>query len=158
MKLEYERRIADLEKALADKKSKDVIDAEDDRRVPACFVDKPERDDYARLLESRGTMFQEALNKYDASGTILEWMDGKEDHPLVLKALMTDRNALMSVFQHPAAGRMVALDRLRARLVGSANRPKLPKRGRLSKSPVGGPQARGIEYWNEYLKNHPRGS
>lgn len=194
MKTEYETRIAELEKALADRKTKedfgddvdkyidwkleaasktnelgrlknglrdteqaDII-AENERRLAFSFDDEKEQDEYRQLLNERGPMFLEALQKYDQAGTILDWLDSKEDYPRVLKALMTDKEALKSVFQHPdAAGRLVALDRLRTRLNGQAKKPVLPKLGRLSKSSDNRFNGHGIEYWNEYLKNHPRG-
>lgn len=194
MKTEYEARIAELEKALADKKTKadfgDDVDsyidwkletanktnelgrlrtglrdteqadivAENERRLAFSFNDPREQDEYRSLLNERGPMFLEALQKYDEDGVILDWLDSKEDYPRVLKALMTDKEALKSVFQHPdAAGRLVALDKLRTRLNGQDKKPVLPKLGRLSKSSDNRSNAHGIEYWNEYLKNHPRG-
>lgn len=192
MKMEYEKRISELEKALnVSKKTKedfdgDVdkyidyrlsvndsrnelntlrnklrenemsdIDAENERRINNSFKTDAEKDEYRALLSERGQMFMEALNKYDADGIVLDWLDSKEDYPRVLKALMTDKEALKSVFSHrDNAERLIALDRLRNSLKPRVTLPKLGKLTKTTKSPTG---PKDINYWNEYLKNHPRG-
>lgn len=192
MKLEYEKRISELEQALSQsKKTKedfngDVdkyidyrlydrdarnelntlksrlhdaemsdIDAENERRINNSFKTETEKEEYKALLSERGPMFMEALQKYDQDGIILDWLDQKEDYPKVLKALMTDKEALKSVFSHrDNAARLIALDRLHNSLKTKVNLPKL---GKLSKSSKTSSGTKDISYWNEYLKNHPRG-
>lgn len=154
-----ERRIADQQRQLDELNSADM-EAENERRVKLSFADEKERQEYVNLLESHGREFLDALNKFDPEHVVMTYLNDQEQYPKVLKVLMTDREALKSVFaKRDPMFRKLALDRLANRiLTPKKEKKKLPIIGRqTSSTPISESKVHDTAYWNEYLRNHPRG-
>lgn len=154
-----ERRIADQQRQLDELNVADM-EAENERRVKLSFDDENERQEYVNLLEKHGREFLDALNEFDPEHVVMSYLNDQEQYPKVLKVLMTDKEALKSVFaKRDPMFRKLALDRLANRvLTPKKEKKKLPIIGRqTSSSPVAESKVHDTAYWNEYLRNHPRG-
>lgn len=154
-----ERRIADQQRQLDELNVADM-EAENERRVKLSFDDENERQEYVNLLEKHGREFLDALNEFDPEHVVMSYLNDQEQYPKVLKVLMTDKEALKSVFaKRDPMFRKLALDRLANRvLTPKKEKKKLPIIGRqTSSTPVAESKVHDIAYWNEYLRNHPRG-
>ena len=136
----------------------DDVRMENDRRIANAWSSEADREQYRTLLESNGKMFLEALNKYDPDNVVLDYLDGQQDYPLLLKELMTNVESLKSVFSHrDTMGRLMALDSLNRKL--HSTKPTIAKIGRLvrnSETVSNTTTKKNNEYWNNWLKNHPR--
>jgi hypothetical protein len=136
----------------------DDVRMENDRRIANAWSSEADREQYRTLLESNGKMFLEALNKYDPDNVVLDYLDGQQDYPLLLKELMTNVESLKSVFSHKdTMGRLMALDSLNRKL--HSTKPTIAKIGRLvrnSETVSNTTTKKNNEYWNNWLKNHPR--
>lgn len=154
-----ERRIADQMRQLDDLNRADM-EAENERRVNLSFADEKERQEYVNLLERNGREFLDALQQFDPENVVMSYLNDLEQYPKVLKVLMTDKEALKSVFaKRDPTFRKLALDRLANRiLTPKKEKKKLPIIGRQTSSiPVSESKIHDTAYWNEYLRNHPRG-
>jgi hypothetical protein len=135
----------------------DDVQMENDRRIANAWSSEADREQYRTLLESNGKMFLEALNKYDPDNVVLDYLDGQQDYPLLLKELMTNVESLKSVFTHrDTMGRLMALDSLNRKL--HSTKPTIAKIGRLVRNETvsNTTTKKNNEYWNNWLKNHPR--
>ena len=154
-----ERKIADQMRQLDDLNRSDM-EAENERRVKLSFADEKERQEYANLLERNGREFLDALQQFDQENVVMSYLNDLEQYPKVLKVLMTDKEALRSVFaKRDPTFRKLALDRLANRiLTPKKEKKKLPIIGRqTSSTPVSESKIHDTAYWNEYLRNHPKG-
>lgn len=154
-----ERKIADQMRQLDDLNRADM-EAENERRVKLSFADEKERQEYANLLERNGREFLDALQQFDQENVVMSYLNDLEQYPKVLKVLMTDKEALKSVFaKRDPTFRKLALDRLANRiLTPKKEKKKLPIIGRqTSSTPVSESKVHDTAYWNEYLRNHPKG-
>lgn len=154
-----ERKIADQMRQLDDLNRADM-EAENERRVKLSFADEKERQEYVNLLERNGREFLDALQQFDQENVVMSYLNDLEQYPKVLKVLMTDKEALKSVFaKRDPTFRKLALDRLANRiLTPKKEKKKLPIIGRqTSSTPVSESKIHDTAYWNEYLRNHPRG-
>lgn len=159
-----ERKLADQERYLDELNTADM-EAENDRRVKLSFADEKERQEYSQLLEKNGHEFLTALKQFDPENVVMSYLNDLEQYPKVLKVLMTDKEALRTVFaKRDPVFRKLALDHLATRLLAPKAQPakgekkKLPIIGRqTSSSPVAENKVHDTAYWNEYLRNHPRG-
>lgn len=134
----------------------DDLQSENERRIANAWKDESDREQYRSLLETNGKMFLDALNKYDPDNVVLEYLDGQQDYPLLLKELMTNVDSLKSVFAHrDITGRLMALDILNRKL--HQVKPSIAKVGRLVRNSANVSASRkDNNYWNNWLKNHPR--
>ena len=154
-----ERKLADQQRYLDELDVADM-EAENDRRVNLSFADEKERQEYKDLLERNGREFLSALQQFDQENVVMTYLNDLEQYPKVLKVLMTDKEALKSVFaKRDPTFRKLALDRLATRVLAPKKEKKpLPIIGRqTSSSPVAESKVHDAAYWNEYLRNHPRG-
>ena len=154
-----ERKIADQQRQLNELNRIDM-EAENERRVKLSFADEKERQEYVNLLERNGREFLDALEQFDQENVVMSYLNDLEQYPKVLKVLMTDKEALKSVFaKRDPTFRKLALDRLANRvLTPKKEKKKLPIIGRqTSSTPVSESKVHDTAYWNEYLRNHPRG-
>ena len=154
-----ERKIADQMRQLDDLNRADM-EAENERRVKLSFADEKERQEYVNLLERNGREFLDALQQFDQENVVMSYLNDLEQYPKVLKVLMTDKEALKSVFaKRDPTFRKLALDRLANRiLTPKKEKKKLPIIGRqTSSTPVSESKIHDTAYWNEYLRNHPKG-
>ena len=134
----------------------DDIQYENERRIANAWTNEADRAQYRNLLESNGRMFLDALNKYDPDNVVLEYLDGQQDYPILLKELMTNADSLKSVFIHnDTMGRLMALDVLNRKL--HSVKPSIAKIGRLVRNSANVTSTKkDNNYWNNWLKNHPR--
>ena len=154
--LDLKKSIEDFEDRTRELGEQDVSD-ENERRISNAFSDPKEQDEYRDLLRCNGNMFLEALNKHDPDHVVLDYLDGLHDYPRLLKVLMTDVGALKSVFVHKdMTGRLMALEALNRKLHVATR--VLPKLGRLVRHRASGSSERkDTSYWNNWLKQHPKG-
>lgn len=134
----------------------DDIQYENERRIANAWTNEADRAQYRNLLETNGHMFLDALKKYDPDNVVLEYLDGQQDYPLLLKELMTNADSLKSVFIHnDTMGRLMALDVLNRKL--HSVKPSIAKIGRLVRNNANVTSTKkDNNYWNNWLKNHPR--
>lgn len=159
-----EQKLADQQSRLDELNAADM-EAENDRRVNLSFADERERQEYVNLLEKNGREFLSALKQFDPENVVMTYLNDLEQYPRVLKVLMTDKEALRSVFaKRDPTFRKLALDHLATKIlapkaqVAKPEKKKLPVIGRqTSSSPVAENKVHDTAYWNEYLRNHPRG-
>ena len=152
---------------------------ETERRVNMSFATEEERDDYNELIATEGPKFLEALNKADPKGVVLDYLNGVEKYPVVLKKLMTDMDALAYVFRDkdPYELRHNLHQFTKELLSGKAEQPKPKEAAPVVETkptpepkpaiPVIGKQVTAQaapsepvhdrNYWNEYLRKHPMG-
>lgn len=154
-----EQKLADQQSRLDDLNAAEM-EAENDRREKLSFPDEKERQEYEQLKETNGRKFKALLDKYDPEHVVLSYLNDLEQYPRVLKVLMTDRNAWNTVFaKRDPTFRKLALDNLATKILApKTEKKKLPVIGRqTSSSPVAENKVHDTAYWNEYLRNHPRG-
>lgn len=152
---------------------------ETERRVNMSFATEEERDDYNELIATEGPKFLEALNKADPKGVVLDYLNGVEKYPIVLKKLMTDMDALAYVFRDkdPYELRHNLHQFTKELLSGNAEQPKPKEAAPVVETkptpepkpaiPVIGKQVTAQaapsepvhdrNYWNDYLRKHPMG-
>lgn len=171
----------DANKKLIERSEADMEREESERRVNLSFADESEKAEYYDLLEARGEEFQNALKTYDKENVVLQYLARCEQHPKVLKALMEDSNALGYVFQdRDPNARQARLHSLAQYIIEGKQQSKQveevprqtkapePPQPKPAPLPVIGKQVtvnagRGAEpvhdreYWNNYLRQHPRG-
>lgn len=154
-----EKKIADQQRRLDELEAADM-EAENNRRVNLSFADERERQEYVNLLEKNGREFLSALKTFDPENVVMTYLNDLEQYPRVLKVLMTDKEALKSVFaKRDPTFRKLALDHLATKVLApKTEKKKLPVIGRqTSSSPVAENKVHDMAYWNEYLRNHPKG-
>lgn len=158
-KLESERLKDSISNAESNMRSLyvDDVQEENDRRIANAWSNEADRAEYRNLIEQNGRMFLDALNKYDPDNVVLEYLDGQQDYPILLKELMTNVESLKSVFtHHDTMGRLMALDVLNRKL--HSTKPQIAKIGRLVRNGANATNTarKDNAYWNNWLKNHPR--
>ena len=151
---------------------------EDRRRVENCFQDEKERKDYDDLISRNGKAFYEAVSEVDPKGVVFGYLSTMPEYPVVLRELMTDSKLLGYTFRSTdpdALKRNIAkvaddiLDRRHNSTPKVTEGPKaeppkaeakkeLPIVGKqINSTPSSGNVVHDRNYWNKYLKEHPRG-
>ena len=148
---------------------------ETERRVSMCFPDEADRAEYEDLIASRGGEFYEALQKFDPKGVVLDYLNGVEEYPKVLRELMSNNRSLAYVFRDLdpwelrhnlhvftkdflAGKQAVPEEKKEPEQQPEQPKPKIPVIGKQVTA-----QAKPTEpvhdraYWNEYLRKHPNG-
>lgn len=167
---ELERKQEFIKQSEADEQAKET-----ERRVSMCFPDDAEREEYDNLIASRGREFYDALQQYDPNGVVLDYLNGVEEYPKVLRELMTNTKSLAYVFRDRdpwelrhnlhvftkefLAGKSPTQEEVKKEPEQQPNQnPKIPVIGKQVTA-----QAKPTEpvhdraYWNEYLRKHPNG-
>lgn len=147
---------------------------ETERRIELSFPDENDRAEYERLIETRGGEFYDALQKYDTENTVLKYLNGLDKYPIVLQKLMTDNDALATVFRNKDPEEMrYQLRKLTEELLSPkakaapvekkqeqppAAKPALPVIGKqVTANGKPSEPVHDRAYWNEYLRQHPHG-
>lgn len=143
-----------------------MMDAENERRVNLCY-NPTEAAEYNKLLNDKGDMFMDSLQKQGELGKIvIDYLNGEERYPIILKRLMTDMDGLRQLFKNRNPYIFERnLERFAEETLRKHDEPEplkpnpLPITGRqTSSNPAKAePQVRDRNYWNNYLRNHPRG-
>lgn len=89
----------DRQKRFIEQSEADEMARETERKVSMCFPDEADREEYEQLISTNGKSFYEALQANDPNGVVLDYLNGVEKYPIVLRKLMTDMDALRYVFR-----------------------------------------------------------
>lgn len=146
---------------------------EDRRRVENCYQDPEERKEYDDLIASNGKAFYEAVSEVDPKGVVFGYLSTMPEYPIVLKELMTDNKLLGYTFRSTDPDALkhniiaVAdqiLDRHHNKQISTPKPVEAPKKElpvigkQINNTPGAASEVRhGRDYWNRYLKEHPRG-
>ena len=155
---------------------------EDRRRVENCYQDENERKEYDDLIAKNGKAFYEAVSEVDPKGVVFGYLSTMPEYPIVLKELMTDRKLLGYTFRStdPDALKhniISVADQILDRHHNKNSTPKaeveppkateqpkveakkeLPVIGKqINNTPGSASPVKDRNYWNRYLKEHPRG-
>lgn len=150
---------------------------EDKRRVESCFQDEKEREEYNSLIERNGKAFYDAVSEVDPNGVVFGYLSTMPEYPVVLRELMTDNKLLGYAFRSTdpdALKRNIAviadqiLDKRHNPISTPKGEPKVEVKVEPKKElPVIGKQINSTpgnanvvhdrNYWNRYLREHPRG-
>lgn len=153
---------------------------EDRRRVESCFQDDKERKEYETLIERNGKAFYDAVSDVDPNGVVFSYLSTMPEYPVVLRELMTDNKLLGYAFRSTdpdALKRNIAtiadqiLDKRHNSIQTTKEEPKVIKKEEpvivKRELPVIGKQINNTpgtanvvhdrNYWNRYLREHPRG-
>lgn len=176
--------IKELQRADFERQRQEDIE-EDRRRVENCYQDPEERKEYEDLIQRNGKAFYDAVSEVDPNGVVFKYLSTMPEYPIVLKELMTDNKLLGYTFRSTDPDALkhniisVAdkiLDRHHNQIstpkIKAAETPKsevvppvtavkkeLPVIGKQINNTQGstGPAVKDRNYWNNYLRNHPRG-
>lgn len=154
---------------------------EDRRRVENCYQDERERKEYDDLIQRNGKAFYDAVSEVDPNGVVFGYLSTMPEYPIVLKELMTDNKLLGYTFRStdPDALKhniITVADRILDRHHNKNSTPKIaatepasavvpPKPKELpvigkqinNSQAASGPVVKDRNYWNNYLRQHPRG-
>jgi hypothetical protein len=154
---------------------------EDRRRVENCYQDEKERKEYEELIQRNGKAFYDAVSEVDPNGVVFKYLSTMPEYPIVLKELMTDNKLLGYTFRStdPDALKhniIMVADQILDRHHNQISTPKavkpevvaqkqettkkeLPVMGKQINSSPGSTVnvVKDRNYWNNYLKEHPRG-
>lgn len=150
---------------------------EDKRRVESCFQDEKEREEYNSLIERNGKAFYDAVSEVDPNGVVFGYLSTMPEYPVVLRELMTDNKLLGYAFRSTdpdALKRNIAviadqiLDKRHNPISTPKEEPKvevkvepkkeLPVIGKqINSTPGNVSEVHDRNYWNRYLREHPRG-
>ena len=156
------------------------LDIEQDRIITEhCFEGK-DLDDYRNLIATRGKDFADALKDNDPNNVVLNYLDTLQEYPVVLRELMTNMDTLRRLFRskdpealkynvrvisdqilenHHAPKSAPVAPTQSAQPAAQEPKPNIPVIGKqiTNTSSTSTPTVPDINYWNRYLKEHPRG-
>lgn len=174
---EMQDEVNELRRYERDRQLQEDID-EDRRRVENCYQDEKERKEYETLIANNGKAFYDAVSDVDPNGVVFGYLSTMPEYPIVLKELMTDNKLLGYTFRSTdpdALKRNIAavadtiLERHHNKtpVIEKIETPVTPKQETKKELPVIGKQInstpgtanviRDRNYWNKYLREHPRG-
>lgn len=151
-------------------------DMERDRIITErCFSNPEELREYNDLIANKGKAFAEAVRERDPNGVVFRYLETLNDYPIVLKELMDlkkNPTLLSKVFRSSdpdSLKRNIAV--IADQILENHYNPKVqPEQVQETKPaiPVIGkqitnqtttvePVVKDRNYWNNYLRNHPRG-
>jgi hypothetical protein len=96
---QHKRDEIERQKSFIEQSEADEMARETERKVSMCFPDEADREEYEQLISTNGKSFYEALQANDPNGVVLDYLNGVEKYPIVLRKLMTDMDALRYVFR-----------------------------------------------------------
>lgn len=153
------------------------FDIEMDRIITErCFQGK-ELEEYRALTKDKGKDFLAALQDNDPNNVVLNYLDTLQEYPVVVKELMTNMDTLRRLFRSrdPEALKYnvrVISDQILenyhapkpapvapAQPAAQETKPNIPVIGKqiTNTSSTSTPTVPDTNYWNRYLKEHPRG-
>lgn len=170
-------------KERVEREEADELQRETERRVNLSFATDEERDNYNELIRTNGPKFYEALQQADPNGVVLDYLNSVEKYPIVLQELMTNMDSLRHVFRDkdPVVLRFNLHQFTKELLEGKKQPEAKPEETKPQENkpeqkptteakpaiPVIGKQVttsaapqepvHDRAYWNNYLKQHPRG-
>jgi len=172
---EMQDEIDKLQRYERERQLQEDID-EDRRRVENCYQNEEERKEYESLIASNGKAFYDAVSDVDPNGVVFGYLSTMPEYPIVLKELMTDNKLLGYTFRSTdpdALKRNIAavadqiLERHHKQPTIEKIATEAPKVEAKKELPVIGKQINSTpgtanvvhdrNYWNRYLREHPRG-
>lgn len=174
---EMQDEVNELRRYEMDRQLQEDIE-EDRRRVENCYQDEKERKEYETLIANNGQAFYDAVSDVDPNGVVFGYLGTMPEYPIVLKELMTDNKLLGYTFRSTdpdALKRNIAavadtiLERHHNKtpVIEKIETPVTPKQEPKKELPVIGKQINSTpgtanvvhdrNYWNRYLREHPRG-
>lgn len=165
-------------KARVEREEAEMIAQETERRINLSFDNEEERDEYNELIKTNGPDFYAALQKHDPNGVVIDYLNSVEKYPIVLRELMTNMDALRTVFRDkdPVMLRINLAAFTKDLLEGKKEpepestekqpeqtkpqepKPAIPVTGRqVTASAKPAEPVHDRAYWNNYLREHPNG-
>lgn len=160
------------------------VELEQDRiATERCFQGQ-ELEDYNRLIQNNGKVFADVIHSYDKNNAIFKYLDTVDDYPIVMRELMTNHNKWLpqifrpNKYSHAVITNPNILERNTAKVVEQILDEYYASKNNQSKSveptiksktaiPVIGKQitnnnvsessVHDSNYWNNHLREHPKG-
>lgn len=158
------------------------VELEQDRiTTERCFQGQ-ELEDYNRLIQNNGKVFADVIHSYDKTNSIFKYLDTVDDYPIVMRELMTNHNKWLpqifrpNKYSHAVITNPNILERNTAKVVEEILDEYYASKNNQSKSvepksktaiPVIGKQITNNNvsessihdrnYWNNHLREHPKG-
>lgn len=139
-----------------------------------CFPNPQDLQDYNQMIASKGKAFAEAVREKDPNGVVFKYLESLNDYPIVIKELMDlEKNPrlLSRVFRSTDPDSLkrniatVADEILESHYhpvqtqVQPESKPAIPVIGKqiTNNTTTVEPKVKDRNWWNNYLKDHPRG-
>jgi len=152
-------------------------DLERDRYITEhCFTDPQELQEYNKLISDKGKAFAEAVRERDPNGVVFGYLETLNEYPIVLKELMDlnkNPTLLQRVFRSSDPDSLkYNISRVADEIlenyhsprqvqppVQPETKPAIPVIGKqiTNQTTSVEPIVKDRNYWNNYLRNHPRG-
>lgn len=166
---DMQNEVVNLKKSMTEEQQRHAV--EYDRYVTErCFSGK-ELEDYDNLVATNGQIFAQEINKVDPNGVVFSYLESLNDYPIVLRELMTNPQRWLGQMFRSRDKDIMKLNTARvadqilaehynkqAEQTQQPAKPAIPVIGKqIQNNNVSGPVVKDRNYWNEYLRKHPRG-
>ena len=157
------------------------VELEQDRiTTERCFQGQ-ELEDYNRLIQNNGGIFADAIHSYDENNVVFKYLDTVDDYPIVLRELMTNHSKWLpqifrpNKYSHSVVTNPNILERNTAKVVEQildeyyaskqiksvepkSNKTAIPVIGKqITNNNVSESSIHDRNYWNNHLREHPKG-
>lgn len=139
-----------------------------------CFPNPQDLQEYNEMIASKGKAFAEAVREKDPNGVVFKYLESLNDYPIVLKELMdleknprllarvfrsTDPDSLKRNIATVADEILENHYRPVQPQVQPESKPAIPVIGKqiTNNTTTVEPKVKDRNWWNNYLKDHPRG-
>ena len=141
---------------------------EDARRVASCYPDDKERKEYEDLIAKNGAAFYEAVTEVDKDQVVFNYLSTMPEYPIVMKELMTNNAVLSRLFRSTDKDSLKKnIEKIADEIIEKHHakpdkpveqKPSIPVIGKqISNNTSSVPAVKDSSYWNNYLRQHPRG-
>lgn len=141
---------------------------EDARRVASCYPDDKERKEYEDLIAKNGAAFYEAVTEVDKDQVVFNYLSTMPEYPIVMKELMTNNAVLSRLFRSTDKDSLKKnIEKIADEIIEKHHakpdkpveqKPSIPVIGKqISNNTSSVPAVKDSTYWNNYLRQHPRG-
>ena len=141
---------------------------EDARRVASCYPDDKERKEYEDLIAKTGAAFYEAVTEVDKDQVVFNYLSTMPEYPNVMKELMTNNAVLSRLFRSTHKDSLKKnIEKIADEIIEKHHakpdkpveqKPSIPVIGKqISNNTSSVPAVKDSSYWNNYLRQHPRG-
>lgn len=165
---DMQNEVVNLRKSMTEEQQRHAI--EYDRYVTErCFSGK-ELEDYDNLVATNGQIFAQEISKVDPNGVVFSYLESLNDYPIVLRELMTNPQRwlgqmfrsrdkdIMKLNTARVADQILAEHYNKQAEQTQPAKPAIPVIGKqIQNNNVSGPVVKDRNYWNDYLRKHPRG-
>lgn len=165
---DMQNEVSNLKQSMKEDQVKQAI--EYDRYVTErCFSGK-ELEDYDNLVATNGKIFAEEIHKVDPTNVVFNYLETLNDYPVVLRELMTNPQRWLGSMFRSRDPEIMKLNTARVadQILGEyysklqepaePKKPAIPVIGKqIQNNNVSGPVVKDSNYWNNYLRQHPKG-